>query len=241
MVDILVFGAHPDDAEIFMGGTILYLKNLKYKVGICDLTSGEAGTYGSGEGRKEELKAASEMMEIDERITLDMEDGNIRNNLKNRMKVVEVLRLLRPRIVFSFSDKLIRHPDHKYCGEIVRESCFLSGLEKIEGGASPHRPDSFIEFPELVINNRPDFVIDITPYFEKKNEIIRCYNSQVTREGEDDEGTKTLIRSNDFWEILKARSVQVGAMAGVKYGEPFFSPNPPLIMDPFVSFSREII
>ncbi|MCK4888422.1 MAG: PIG-L family deacetylase, partial [Candidatus Aminicenantes bacterium] len=114
MIDILVFGAHPDDAEIFMGGTILYLKTLGYCVSVCDLSMGEAGTYGSGESRQEELRRASVMMGLDDRITLEMEDGNIRNDRENRIKIIKVIRAVRPKIVFSFSDKLIRHPDHKY-------------------------------------------------------------------------------------------------------------------------------
>ncbi len=241
MTDILIFGAHPDDAEIFMGGTILYLKNQGNSVAVCDLSMGEAGTYGSGESRQEELKRATTLMALDDRITLDMEDGNIRNNKENRNMIIRVIRTVRPKIVFSFSDKLIRHPDHKYCGEMVRESCFLSGLEKIKTENSPHRPDSFIEFPELLIARRPDFIIDITPFFDKKKEVIRCYGSQVIGEGEDDSGTRTLIRSNNFWEILDARALQAGAMGGVRYGEPFYSPNPPLIPDPVRSFSREIV
>ncbi len=241
MVDVLIFGAHPDDAEIFMGGTILFLKNSNYRVGVCDLSIGEAGTYGSGENRKSELEKASEMMGLDERITLDMEDGNIRNTIENRMKVIGVIRSLKPKIVFSFSDRLIRHPDHKYCGEIVRESCFLAGLGKIQSNQNPHRPDSFIEFPELTIRKKPDFIIDITPYFEKKKDVIRCYRTQVTAKRERNPETKTLIRSDNFWEILDSRALQAGAMGGVRYGEPFYSPNPPLIFDPVKSFTRVIV
>lgn len=241
MADVLIFGAHPDDAEIFMGGTILYLKKLGYSVSVCDLSEGEAGTYGSGEGRQEELRKASHLMGLDERLTLDMEDGNIRNEKKNRIKVIKVIRAVRPKIVFSFSGNLIRHPDHKYCGEMARECCFLAGLEKVKTENKPHRPDSFIEFPELMITKRPDFIIDITPYFGKKKDVIRCYGSQVTGDGEDDNGTKTLIRSNNFWEILDARAIQAGAMGGVRYGEPFYSPNPPLIHDPVRAFSRIIV
>ncbi|MEN8222386.1 MAG: bacillithiol biosynthesis deacetylase BshB1 [Acidobacteriota bacterium] len=241
MVDILIFGAHPDDAEIFMGGAVFYLKTLGYRVGVCDLTNGEAGTYGSGESRRDELKNASAMMGLDFRMTLDLQDGNIRNTKESRMKVIDVIRSQRPKIIFSFSDELVRHPDHKYCGEIVRESSYLSGLEKIGGDDPPHRPDSYIAFPELTIKKRPDFIIDITPYMEKKKEVIRCYGTQVTAEGEDDSGTKTLIRSNNFWEILESRALQAGAMGGIRYGEPFYSPNPPVIPDPVKSFSRQIV
>lgn len=241
MFDVLAVGAHPDDVEIFMGGTILYLKSLSYKVAVCDLTMGEAGTYGNAEIRKGELEKAAEKMGVGKRVTLDLEDGNIRNNWESRLKVIEVIRKLRPTIVFSFSNDLVRHPDHKYCGEIVKESCYLSGLEKIESESDPHRPSSFIEFPELIINKKPAFIVDITPFWEKKIEVIRCYGSQVTKKGEDDTGTKTLIRSNNFWEILESRSLQAGAMGGVRYGEPFNSSMVPNISDPVRAFSREIV
>jgi len=241
MVDILIFGAHPDDAEIFMGGAVFQLKSRGYRVGVCDLSNGEAGTYGSGESRRDELKKASAMMGLDFRITLDLQDGNIRNSSENRMKVIEVIRSQKPAVVFSFSDELIRHPDHKYCGELVRECSYLAGLEKIGGDHPPHRPDSFIAFPELTIRKRPCFIIDITPWMEKKKEVIRCYGTQVTAEGEDDAGTKTLIRSNNFWEILEARALQAGAMGGVRFGEPFYSPHPPLLPDVVASFTRKIV
>ncbi|MEN8152835.1 MAG: bacillithiol biosynthesis deacetylase BshB1 [Acidobacteriota bacterium] len=241
MFDVLAVGAHPDDVEIFMGGTILHLKNLSYKVAVCDLTMGEAGTYGNAEIRKNELDKATEMLGIDKRVNLNLEDGNIRNERESRMKVIEIIRKLRPSVVFSFSSDLIRHPDHRYCGEIVKESCYLAGLEKIESESAPHRPYSFIEFPELIINKKPSFIVDITPFREKKIEIIRSYGSQVTKKGEDDKGTKTLIRSNSFWEILKSRSLQAGAMGGVRYGEPFNSTHVPNVSDPVKAFFRKIV
>lgn len=240
MVEILAIGAHPDDCEIFMGGTLLFMKSNNLRVGICDLTKGEAGTYGNENVRKQEMKRSSEMIGIDERISLDIEDGNVRNTIENRLKVIDVIRKMRPEVVFSFQSGPVRHPDHGYCGDIVRESCFLSGLEKIKTGSQPFRPSSFIGFPEFFLTDRPDFVIDITPYFEKKKEVIRCYGSQVTGEGEDGSGSKTMLRSNRFWEILESRSVQAGALSGIRYGEPFYSSSPPRIGNIPEAFKRDI-
>lgn len=240
MVDILAIGAHPDDCEIFMGGAILFLKGKNLKVGICDLTKGEAGTYGNEKIRKMETEKSSKMMGIDERISLDFGDGSVRNSAENRLEVIEVIRKMKPEIVFSFLPGSTRHPDHGYCGEIVKESCYLSGLEKIDTGSPPFRPSAFIGFPELFITKKPDFVIDITPYFERKKEVIRCFGSQVTSEGEEDSGTKTLLRSNSFWELLESRSVQAGGMSGVRYGEPFYSHTPPKIDDIIDSFRKKI-
>ncbi len=238
MVDVLVIGAHPDDCEIFMGGTLFHLKNIGKEIAICDLTRGELGTYGNKNTRDEELNNAKEMIGIKHRFTLNIPDGDIKNTLENRLKVIELIRKLKPEIVFSHSDKIIRHPDHKYCGEIVKEACFLAGIKKIETESAPFRPSALIEFPELIINSKPDFVIDITDYWDKKVELIRCYGTQVTKEGEDDKDTKTLLRSNRFWDVLKSRSIQAGAMIGVEYGEPFYTKNPPAIIDPVSAFKR---
>ena len=238
MVDILAIGAHPDDCEIFMGGTLFHLVNIGKEIAICDMTKGEMGTYGNEAIREEELKKAADMIGIKYRLNLDVPDGNVINTQENKLNLIKIIRKLRPEIVFSHSDKLIRHPDHKYCGEIVKEACFLSGIGKIKTESTPFRPSAIIEFPELIIKKKPDFVIDISDHWDKKVELIRCYSTQVTKEGEDDKGTKTLLRSNSFWEILKARSIQAGAMIGVKYGEPFYSKNPPNIINPIDAFKR---
>ena len=238
MLDVLVFGAHPDDCEIFMGGTILYMKSLSYNVGVCDCCSGEAGTYGSSDTRRQELENAGKVLGLDARETLDMPDGNIRNTEENRLKVIDVIRKYRPQLVFSFHDHKTRHPDHGHVGDMVRECSYLSGLEKIETGNSSFRPSSFISFPELIQYRRPDFVVDVTDFWERKLEALRCYHSQVTLPGEDDSSTKTFIRSNRFWSVLEARSTMAGAMIGAKYGEPYFSVNPPRITDPLQSLRR---
>ncbi len=238
MVDILAIGAHPDDCEIFMGGSLLYWKQMGKTLAVCDLTGGELGTYGSEEIRKAELNRAKELMGLELRHTLDIPDGHIRNNQENQLKLIEIIRKLRPEVIFSHSDRLIRHPDHRHCGELVKESAFLSGIEKIKTQSPHFRPSALIEFPELTIDKKPDFVIDISDFWEQKVELIRCYGTQVTLAGEDDKKTKTLLRSNAFWDILKARSVQAGAMIGVQYGEPFYSRNPLRIEDPLTVFKR---
>ncbi len=238
MLDVLIFGAHPDDCEIFMGGTILYMKSLSYHVGVCDCCSGEAGTYGSSDTRRQELENASRVLGLDARETLDMPDGNIRNTEENRLKVIRVIRAYRPELVFSFHDEQTRHPDHGSVGGMVRECCYLSGLEKLETGNAAFRPSSFISFPELIQYRRPDFVVDVSEFWEQKMEAIRCYHSQVTIPGEDDSRTKTFIRSNRFWSVLEARSTMAGAMIGAQYGEPYFSINPPRVTDPLKSFRR---
>jgi LmbE family N-acetylglucosaminyl deacetylase len=121
----------------------------------------------------------------------------------------------------------------------VRDSCFYAGLEKIKTPSPAYRPDSFIGFPELQLIRRPDFVVDISEYWHNKMKAIRFYKSQVISPGENDEGTKTFIRSQDFWEVLEARARMAGALIGAKYGEPFYSENPPRIDDPIQAFRRK--
>jgi N-acetylglucosamine malate deacetylase 1 len=238
MLDILAIGAHPDDCEIAMAGTILSLKQQGYKVGVCDLCQGEAGTYGTAETRKAELNKASELLGLDARITLDLPDGNIRNTEENRLKLIDVIRQYRPTIVFGFYSELERHPDHYHAGMIVKECVFLAGLEKIVTGHAAYRPSQLIYFKLLIFNDRPDFVVDVTAFWGQKIEAIRAYSSQVTAEGEDDRGTKTFIRSNAFWNVLEARCTQAGGLIGVRYGEPFYCDAPARIQDIPAAFQR---
>jgi len=236
---ILAVGAHPDDCEMSIGGTLLKMKALGYRVAVCDLTRGEAGTYGSAVTREKELREATAMLGLDARITLDLPDGGIRNTEENRLKVVEVIRTLRPELVFSFADKPLRHPDHYHCGRLVQECCFLAGLEKIKTQSPAYRPAGFIGFPELVFD-KPTFVIDISEYWEKRTQVIRCYDTQVIAPGADDSRTKTLIRSNRFWEMQGARAGMAGALVHVRYGEPFFSDYPPQVKDPLEAFKNKL-
>jgi bacillithiol biosynthesis deacetylase BshB1 len=238
-IDILAIGAHPDDIEMVMGGTLLKMKVLNRSTAICDLTRGETATYGTPHTREEEVRKATQMLDLDARVTLDIPDGNVRNTEENRLKVIEVIRQLRPELVFSFMDRPMRHPDHFHCGRIAQECCYLAGLGKIKTKSPAFRPAAFIGFPELIFD-KPTFVIDITEYWEKRQEIIRCFETQVITPGEDDSRTKTFIRSNSFWQIQEARAVMAGALIGVKYGEPFYSDTPPQVTDPMDAFIKEL-
>lgn len=239
MLDILAFGAHPDDCEFFIGGTLLKMKRLSYNVGVCDLSRGEAGTYGDSETRQKELEKATALLGLDVRVTLDMPDGSIRDTEENRLQITEVIRKYQPELVLSFWDRELRHPDHYYCGKMVRECCFLSGLQKIKTTSSAFRPSAFIGFPELVFD-KPDFVVDVTDFWEQRQEAIRCFQTQVLQTGEDDRGAKTFVRSQSFWDIQEARGTMAGALIGVRYGEPLYSEAPPNISDPMKAFQKNL-
>jgi len=238
MIDILAIGAHPDDIEIFMGGAIIEFKKQGFKTGICDLTKGEAGTYGSGEIRTKEISYANSILNVDIRETCDFRDGKLQNAEETRNKIVDVIRNYKPEIIFSFVTDNLRHPDHKQAGLIVEESIFVAGLEKIKTHHPAFRPSSLIKFPELITAEKPDFVVDITNSYEEKIEAIRAYGSQVTAENENDSNAKTFLRSNRFWEVLEARAIMAGAYIGVKYGEPFYCSSPVKLTNIMDSFRR---
>ena len=130
MLDAMAFGAHPDDCEISMGGTLAAMKARGYRVGVCDLTRGEMGTYGTAQTRSAESAKATGILQLDERVTLDIPDSNVQNNEENRLKVVEVIRRHTPAVVFTFLENT-RHPDHSHCSALVKEATFIAGLEKL--------------------------------------------------------------------------------------------------------------
>lgn len=238
MLDVLAIGAHPDDCEIIMSGTICVLKELGYKVGVCDLCQGESGTYGSAEIRRSEAHKASEILQLDARIILDMPDGNIRNTEENRMKLIEVIRAHRPSVVFGFHPELVRHPDHYHAGELVKECTFLAGLEKLRTQSPPHRPTTLITFKQLLFRDKADFVVDISAHWERKIAAIRAFASQVAAEGEDDTNSKTFIRSHAFWDAIETRARMAGSLIGAKYGEMFYCDAPPKLTDIPAAFQR---
>lgn len=236
----MAIGSHPDDCELSMGGTLAVLKNQKYKIGICDLSMGEMGTYGSKATRKKELKKAGEILSLDVRVTLDMPDGNIRNTEENRLKIIKIIRHYTPKIVFSFVSDT-RHPDHHHTGKMVKECIFLAGLEKIKTDSPPHSPTACIRFPELFLWDKPDFVVDISNFWDQKMAVIEAYTSQLNKDQFEleEKPPKTLLKSKEFLELIEAKSRMAGGMIGVKYGEPFYTDRPLRILDPLVIAPKE--
>jgi bacillithiol biosynthesis deacetylase BshB1 len=220
MLDAMAFGAHPDDCEISMGGTLAAMKAMGYRVGVCDLTRGEMGTYGTAQTRSAESARATSILDMDARVTLDIPDGNVQNTEENRLKLVDVIRRHTPTIVFTFIENT-RHPDHSHCGALVKEAAFIAGLEKLDTGLPAFMPSRIIRFPEFT-SREPDFVVDVSDFWETKIAAIRAYSTQVTADNEDDTNTKTFVRSQAFWDMVDARSRFTGSLVGVKHAEPFF-------------------
>ncbi|MEJ8755381.1 bacillithiol biosynthesis deacetylase BshB1 [Pontibacter sp. H259] len=222
-LDILTFAAHPDDAELGCSGTIVAHIAAGKKVGIVDLTRGELGTRGTPETRAAEADAASIAMGISIRENLGFADGFFLNDKAHQLKVVEKIRQYKPEIVImnAIHD---RHPDHGKGSQLVSDACFLAGLKMIDTFGSEGekqeawRPKAVYHF----IQDRyikPDVIVDITPYWEKKLESIRAFKSQFYNP--EDTSQHTYISSPEFMEFIEARAKEYGHAIGVTYGEGF--------------------
>lgn len=221
-LDILAFGAHPDDVELGCSGTIAKEVSLGKKVGIIDLTRGELGTRGSVEIRNSESAKASENLGVSVRENLDMRDGFFINDEAHQLKIIEILRKYRPEIVLcnAITD---RHIDHGKGSKLVSDACFLSGLIKIETELNGEKQQAWR--PKVVYhyiqwqNIEPDFVVDISEFIGKKMESVLAYGSQFY-----DPNSKepvTPITSKTFLDSVKYRAEDLGRLVGVAYAEGF--------------------
>lgn len=223
-LDVLFFGAHPDDIELTCGGTAAKLVNSGKKVGFIDLTQAELSSRGNPELREEETKKASEVLGIAVRENLKLPDGNIKNDESSREKVITAIRSYTPDIVFAPYPN-DRHPDHINGSNLIRESCFYAGLSKIEtGGLDAHRPGKVFYYPQAY-EIPVSFIMDISDTFEKKIEAIKCYGSQFYNpEYENDKSEPgTLISSELFFKMIEARARNNGFKVGAEFGEAFYS------------------
>ncbi len=223
-LDILIFGAHPDDAELGMGGTIAKLVAEGKSVGIIDFTEAELSSNGTVESRKLETAEASKVLNISVRENLKVADGGVKVEAKVKDEVIKLIRKYKPKIVFApyFND---RHPDHIGASKVVKEAFFFSGLVKIEtelDGKKQHayRPEKLYYYMQTY-EFTPSFVVDITNYFETKMNSIRAYKSQFYNPNE--KGKLTFISDPKFVKMLEARARYFGFQIRKEYGEPFFS------------------
>ncbi|MDB5221627.1 MAG: bshB1 [Chitinophagaceae bacterium] len=223
-LDLLVFGAHPDDVELSCSGTLLVEKMRGKKVGIVDLTQGELGTRGTAETRKQEAVDAAAIMQIDIRENLEMADGFFKNDEEHQRKIITVLRKYKPEIVLC-NAPADRHPDHGRAADLVYTASFLSGLIKIETKENSSLQKAWR--PKYVFNYiqdryfNPDFVVDITGVMDKKIEAIKAYKTQFYNP--ESKEPETYISSQEFLESVMYRSKMFGKLIGVKYAEGFLS------------------
>jgi bacillithiol biosynthesis deacetylase BshB1 len=221
-LDILAFGAHPDDVELGCSGTIAKEISLGKKVGIIDLTRGELGTRGSVEIRNNESEAAAKILGISIRENLDMRDGFFLNDESHQMRIIEIIRKYKPEIVLcnAIDD---RHIDHAKGSKLVSDACFLSGLVKIETSIDGIQQTAWR--PKLVYhyiqwkNIEPDFVVDITGFIDKKEASILAYGSQFYNPNSEE--PLTPIATKNFLESIHNRSRELGRLIGTEYAEGF--------------------
>jgi len=223
-LDILAFGAHPDDVELGCGATIAKeIANGKI-VGIIDLTRGELGTRGTAESRDEESEVAANILGVAMRTNMEFADGFFVNDRLHQIELIKMIRKFKPEIVLcnAFDD---RHIDHGKGSKLVSDACFLSGLLKIDticedtdGWQEPWRPKHVYHYIQWK-NLEPDFVVDVSGFMNKKMESVLAYKTQFF--DADSKEPETPISSKNFTDSVEYRARDLGRLIGVEYGEGF--------------------
>ena len=223
-LDILAFGAHPDDVELGCSATIAKEIALGKKVGIVDLTRGELGTRGSAELRDKEAMKAAEILGVSVRENLGFADGFFTNDKEHQMEIIKMIRKYQPEIVLcnAIDD---RHIDHPKGSQLVSDACFLSGLQKIvtevDGKVQEKwRPKQVYHYIQWK-NIEPDFVVDVTGYIDKKIASVMAYSSQFFDPNSKE--PETPITSKNFTDSIDYRARDLGRLIGVEYAEGFTS------------------
>jgi N-acetylglucosamine malate deacetylase 1 len=221
-LDILVFAAHPDDAELGCGGTIAKHISLGYKVGVVDLTRGELGTRGTMLTREQEAKDSAKILGLSIRENLGLRDGFFKNDEEHQLKLIHAIRKYQPEIVLANAIQ-DRHPDHGRGADLAFDSCFLSGLAKIEtlenGKAQQAwRPKHLYHYiqSQLIV---PDFVVDVSAHWQMKMDSIRAFKTQFFDPSSSE--PETFISKPTFLTFLEARAKEFGQSIGAEYAEGF--------------------
>ncbi len=220
--DVLVFAAHPDDAELCCGGLLAKTARQGRRAAVVDLTRGELGSLGTPEIRAREAAAAADVLGLAERRNLELPDGAIRDTDDYRGLIVRAVRELRPRVVIC-PPLLDHHPDHMGVSQLVRQSFYLCGIGKYLPELAPWKPKALLyHFSSRVIP--PQLVVDITAVFEQRMEAVRCYQSQFAAGQPKDFPLR--IAAAGFLESIEATLKYYGSLIGVAYGEPYTSELP---------------
>ena len=224
ILDILAFGAHPDDVELGCGGTIIKELNAGRSVGIIDLTRGELGTRGTAEIRDKESASAAKVMGVQIRENLGFKDGFFKNDESHQIEIIKIIRKYKPKIVLC-NAKDDRHIDHPKGADLVSEGCFLSGLEKVktELNSKPQqswRPSNVYHYIQWK-NISPDFLVDISGFEQIKMDAIKCYSSQFYDPNSIE--SETLISKKNFLDNIFNRTLDLGRLIGVDHAEGFTS------------------
>ena len=223
-MDVLIFAAHPDDAELSMGGTIAKFTKNGIKVGIIDLTQGEMGTRGSAEIRRKESTKAAKILKVTVRENLLIPDGDIQLSKENLNNIVISIRKHRPKIIFApyLND---RHPDHVRTSKLVKKAMFVSGLSKVKTfngkiAQQAFRPERIYYYMQTYTFN-PSFIVDISDTFPDKMKAVKAYATQF--HDPKSKEPNTFISTPEFIGYVEARSKFYGFHIKRKFGEPFYS------------------
>ncbi len=216
-LDLLAFGAHPDDVELACGATIAKHVHAGKKVGIVDLTRGELGTRGSADIRDLEATKSAEILGVKFRDNMNFKDGFFTNDERHQLELIKVIRKYQPDIVLcnAVDD---RHPDHPKSSELVSTACFLAGLIKIETGQSVWRPKAVYHYIQFK-NIAPNFVVDVSDFMDQKLSAVKAFSSQFYNP--DSNEPETIISSKEFLDSVRYRAADLGRLSGVDFAEGF--------------------
>lgn len=223
-LDILAVGAHPDDVELSCGATLYKHAQAGKRTGVVDLTTGQLGTRGTPELRIQEAHAAAKILNLAVRENLEMQDGFFRNDEEHQLKVITAIRKYQPEVLLINAPE-DRHPDHGKAARLVSDAAFLSGLTKIKtfhNGKEQEawRPKNVYHYIQAKYL-KPDFVVDVSEYFDVKMQAVLAYKSQFYDPNSTEQDT--FISSRAFLDFLEARCRELGQITNVKYAEGFIA------------------
>ena len=233
-LDLIAFGAHPDDVELFAGGTLAKMAALGHAVGIVDLTRGEAGTRGNAAIRSREARKAARILKAKIRENLELPDGEICVTSEARNKIIRIVREFRPSLVLThhWDD---RHPDHTNTSRLVSAAVHHAGLAKIKTGQERFRPGTILYF-KLPAGMHPSLIVDVSEFDDKKIQAIRCHRSQLFNPKSDK--PETYLSQPDFLARIDSLHSYYGAIIGKRKGEGFYVKGMLEVPDPVDFFNH---
>ncbi len=221
-LDLLAIVAHPDDAELTCGGTLIKAARAGRRTGILDLTAGEMGSRGSAAIRASEAAAANAILGVSSRETLALPDSGIVNTPETRVTLARALRRLRPQVVIAPAPAPYgRHPDHRAAAELIRDAVFVAGLRKLADDLPPFRPRKVVHaiaYREDYL--KPTFVVDVSDAFEDKLAAIRCYHSQFE---EAVQAGEVYPNGEPLADLVRHQGAHYGSLIRCRYGEPYYT------------------
>src|SRR5690242_14902701 len=235
-LDVLAVFSHPDDAELTVAGTLLKLKSLGYRTGVCDMTRGEMGTRGTPEIRAQEALEAARIMKLDARVNLEQPDGHVLPTEVARTAVARVLRMYKPKVLLTTHED-DPHPDHANTSIIVRQAARLASMGRYdeESGLAPVPMPAIMHslFSRRIV---PSFVVDVSGFVDEKMAAIRAYSSQFYNP--QSEEPQTRISARGFLGEIEVRMRYFGSLIGVEAGEPFYVREALNVDDPLALLTR---